>query len=285
MTNSKFLKGLEKTVKLALQEDIGDADLTAQLIAADTVSHAQIILREDAIICGLPWFNEVFRQIDSQIIIDWSIGEGSPQTADTVICTLSGRARQLLTGERTALNFLQLLSGTATITSQYVNALHGTSCKILDTRKTIPGLRLAQKYAVACGGGKNHRLGLYDQILIKENHIEAAGSIAQAVKTAQTLHPGITIEVETETLAQLEEALKTNADILMLDNYSIKDMHQAVNQNKGRKKLEVSGNVTLEKLPVIATTGVDFISSGALTKDVSSIDLSMLLSKTRPQIL
>jgi nicotinate-nucleotide pyrophosphorylase (carboxylating) len=275
MINPTFLSNLNKTVETALAEDIGSGDLTAHLIAPDTVAHVHILLRENAIVCGRPWFNEVFRQVDSTIHIDWPIQEGSQQASNTVICQLTGNAQKLLTAERSALNFLQLLSGTATTTAQYVAALHGTDCKILDTRKTIPGLRLAQKYAVACGGGKNHRLGLYDQILIKENHISAAGSITQAVETAQTKYPGIVIEVETESLDQLKEALETNADILMLDNYSIEDMFQAVSLNHGQKKLEVSGNVTLDTLASIAATGVDYISSGALTKNIQSVDLSM----------
>ena len=275
MNNPDFLKNFDTTVKTALDEDIGSGDLTAHLIASDTVSRVQITLREDAIVCGRPWFNEVFRQVDPTIVITWQVKEGSHQSAETTLCELSGNARHLLTAERSALNFLQLLSGTATTTHAYVAALRGSDCKILDTRKTIPGLRLAQKYAVTCGGGKNHRLGLYDQILIKENHINAAGSITKAVETAQKEYPGIVIEVETETLTQLKEALKTKANILMLDNYSIDDMHQAVSLNRGQKKLEVSGNVTLKSLPKIAATGVDYISSGSLTKDVKSIDLSM----------
>ena len=275
MTDPIFLKSLDKTVQTALEEDIGSGDLTAHLIESNTISQVQITLREDAIICGRPWFDEVFRQVDPEIAITWHIKEGSLQTADTIICELTGNARQLLTAERSALNFLQLLSGTATTTHGYANALTGTNCKILDTRKTIPGLRLAQKYAVACGGGKNHRLGLFDQILIKENHINAAGSITQAVEAAKIKYPGTVIEVETETLNQLNEALDTEADILMLDNYSVDDMHRAVNLNHGQKELEVSGNVTLEKLPEIAATGVDYISSGSLTKDVKSIDFSM----------
>ncbi len=275
MTNSVYFENLDNAVKMALDEDIGSGDLTAHLIANDTESRVQITLREDAIVCGRPWFNEVFRQIDPSIAITWQVEEGSVQSAGTIICELAGKARQLLSAERSALNFLQLLSGTATTTYAYVSALHGTDCKILDTRKTIPGLRLAQKYAVVCGGGKNHRLGLYDQILIKENHISAAGSITQAVEAAHTKHPGIVIEVETETLTQLKEALETKADILMLDNYSIKEIYQAVSLNSGQKKLEVSGNVTLKSLPEIAATGVDYISSGSLTKDVKSIDLSM----------
>ncbi len=275
MSNPTFLENLDSTVKTALDEDIGSGDLTAHLISPDTVSRVQITLREDAIVCGRPWFDEVFRQVDPTIVITWQVKEGSQQSAATTLCELSGNARHLLTAERSALNFLQLLSGTATTTRAYVAALRGSGCKILDTRKTIPGLRLAQKYAVACGGGKNHRLGLYDQILIKENHINAAGSITKAVETAQKEYPGIVIEVETETLTQLEEALKTKANILMLDNYSIDDMHQAVRLNQGQKKLEVSGNVTLKSLPEIAATGVDYISSGSLTKDLKSIDLSM----------
>ena len=274
-SDNPLLKGLENTVRIALAEDIGAGDVTADLIATDTQAEAQVIVREAAIICGRPWFDEAFRQVDKNIKIDWHVEEGGQQTAGTKICTLKGSARHLLTAERAALNFLQTLSGTATTTARYAAELAGTKTQILDTRKTIPGLRRAQKYAVACGGGKNHRIGLYDQILIKENHIMSAGSIKAAVATARTKYPQLKIEVETENLDEFEQALAADADIIMLDNYNHDDMKKAVALNQGKAKIEVSGNVTLDNLKAIASTGVDFISSGALTKDLHSIDLSM----------
>ncbi|HID81139.1 MAG TPA: carboxylating nicotinate-nucleotide diphosphorylase [Thiotrichales bacterium] len=273
--NNSLLEGLEKTVSIALAEDIGPGDVTADLIAADTQAEAQVIVREEAVICGRPWFDDVFYQVDKNIKIIWHIEEGSRQVADTKICTLKGSARHLLTAERPALNFLQTLSGTATTTARYAAELTGTKTQILDTRKTIPGLRRAQKYAVACGGGKNHRIGLYDQILIKENHIMSAGSIKAAVATARQKYPQLKIEVETENLDEFQQALAAGADIIMLDNYHHDDMKKAVALNRGKAKIEVSGNVTLDNLKSIASTGVDFISSGALTKDLHSIDLSM----------
>lgn len=278
MTNP-LLEGLDKTVALALEEDIGNGDVTADLIAAETLAQATVLVRETAVICGRPWFDEVFRQVDPAISIDWKVNEGDRVAADSILCTLSGAARQLLIAERAALNFLQTLSGTATTTAQYAEALQGTHTRILDTRKTIPGLRLAQKYAVACGGGKNHRIGLYDQVLIKENHIMATGSIAQAVAQARNLQPGFKVEVETENLDEFQQALDAGADIIMVDNYSLVDMAQAVSMNRaqtgGETTIEASGNVTLPRLKDLAATGVDYISSGALTKDMKSIDLSM----------
>ena len=270
-----LLQDLESNVRIALDEDIGSGDVTASLIPTSQSANATIQLREEAVVCGQPWFNEVFRQLDNQVHIKWLVEEGSKQDGSTTLCQLSGNARSLLAGERAALNFLQLLSGTATTTRQYVNALQGLPTQVLDTRKTIPGLRLAQKYAVALGGGKNHRIGLYDQVLIKENHIAATGSIRTAVATARKLHPTLIVEVETEHLDEFEEALDTTADIIMLDNFSLDDMRLAVAMNNGDKKLEASGNVTLETIRQIAETGVDYISSGALTKDIKSIDLSM----------
>ncbi len=270
-----LLHDLQSNVRTALEEDIGSGDVTASLIPADQTASATISLREDAIVCGQPWFDEVFRQLDNRVHIEWLVKEGSHQHAETLLCRLSGNARSLLAGERAALNFLQLLSGTATTTRQYADQLQDLPTRVLDTRKTIPGLRLAQKYAVAIGGGKNHRIGLYDQILIKENHIAAAGSISAAVAAARKLHPELLVEVETEHLGEFEEALGTSADIIMLDNFSLDDMRRAVAMNNGNKKLEASGNVTLTTIRQIAETGVDYISSGALTKDVTSIDLSM----------
>lgn len=271
----KLLQGLEFTVRNAIEEDVGDGDVTASLIPKDKQAVATVVCREAAIICGRPWFDEVFRQLDPDIKIDWQIEESSEQGADTLLCTLTGNARHILTGERTALNFLQTLSGTATTTQRYAKALQGSGTRILDTRKTLPGLRLAQKYAVHCGGGMNHRIGLFDQVLIKENHIMSAGSITAAVEAARQLHPQLKVEVETENLTEVEEALKAGADIIMLDNFSHDDMRTAVQMNNGLAKLEVSGNVTIELLAALAEIGVDYISSGALTKNLQSIDLSM----------
>ncbi|WP_127470941.1 carboxylating nicotinate-nucleotide diphosphorylase [Thiomicrorhabdus aquaedulcis] len=270
-----YFLNLSTTVASALQEDVGAGDLTAQLIASNTQANAKIVCREAAIICGRPWFEEVFRQIDASIQIDWHITEGQAVAANQLICTLQGSARAILTAERTALNFLQTLSATATVTAQYVAQLKNTHTQLLDTRKTLPGLRLAQKYAVKCGGGCNHRMGLYDAILIKENHIMAAGGIAQAVNLAKTLHPGVSIEVETENLAEVKQALMAGANIIMLDNFSYEQMHAAVMLVSGQAKLEVSGNVEIDQLAHLAKTGVDFISSGALTKHIKAIDLSM----------
>ncbi len=278
-SHAHLLTDLKDTVANALREDIGTGDVTADLIAAETQATATVLVREQAVICGRPWFDEVFHQVDERIDIRWQVEEGEAVGADTVLCHLAGPARQLLIAERAALNFLQTLSGTATTTARYAAELAGSQCQILDTRKTIPGLRLAQKYAVACGGGKNHRIGLYDQVLIKENHIMAAGSIANAVALARSLHPGLKIEVETENLDEFQQALDAGADIIMVDNYSLEDMAKAVSMNRaqtgGKTKIEASGNVTLPRLRELAATGVDFISSGALTKDVQSIDLSM----------
>jgi nicotinate-nucleotide pyrophosphorylase (carboxylating) len=237
-----------------------------------------VLCREDAVLCGAPWFNETFRQLDPAVQISWHLREGGLVQANSVLCALEGPARALLTGERTALNFLQLLSGTATIAHRYVEAVHGTQCQILDTRKTIPGLRTAQKYAVRCGGAANHRIGLYDLVLIKENHIAAAGSITAAVAFARSHAPRLRIEVEVESLAELQEALASRADIIMLDNFDLEQMRAAVAVNRDHQRpalLESSGGVTLESLRAIALTGVDYISVGALTKNVAAIDLSM----------
>ncbi len=270
-----LLQDLEQNVRIALAEDIGAGDVTASLIPAKATASATVLLREEAVVCGRPWFDEVFRQIDPAIDIEWQVEEGRRERADTILCRLRGNARHLLAGERAALNFLQLLSGTATTTRRYADALAGLTTQVFDTRKTVPGLRLAQKYAVATGGGRNHRIGLYDQVLIKENHIAAAGSITQAVANAVARYPELLVEVETENLDEFEEALVTGAHVIMLDNFSLDEMRRAVEMNAGRKKLEVSGNVTLDTIRDIALTGVDYISSGALTKDVKSIDLSM----------
>lgn len=266
-------------VALALAEDVGAGDLTASLVAANTHARASVITREAAVICGTGWFDETFRQLDPNITIHWHCRDGELMNANALLCELSGSAQTLLTGERTALNFLQLLSATATITYQYADAIKNTNCKVLDTRKTIPGLRLAQKYAVACGGGTNHRIGLFDAILIKENHIIAAGSIAAAIKQARIAAGKRMVEIEVETLAELQQALHSDIDRILLDNFSLDDMRNAVVMRNAyshhRIELEASGNVTVENIRVIAETGVDFISVGALTKHVHAIDLSM----------
>ena len=286
MINVPYLTDLQRdielTVRQALAEDLGhlpleQGDITASLIPASQQAKATIISREDCIFCGSAWLTEVFRQLSGQVQVEWFVQDGDKVTANSVLCELTGPARILLTGERTALNFIQSLSGTATTTALYVSLLEGSATRLLDTRKTLPGMRLAQKYAVACGGGKNHRLGLYDAFLIKENHIAAAGSIDNAVSIARQNFPGKPVEVEVEDLIEFEQALKAGADIIMLDNFHIADIQQAVSLNKGQAKLEVSGNITAEALRSLSSTGVDYISSGALTKNLQAIDLSMRL--------
>ncbi|MDG4561197.1 MAG: carboxylating nicotinate-nucleotide diphosphorylase [Candidatus Competibacter sp.] len=262
-------------VALALAEDVGSGDLTAALIPEHAQAEATVVSREVAILCGTTWFDAVFRQLDPSIAIDWRAADGDRVESEQLLCTLRGPARPLLTGERTALNFLQLLSGTATLARRYADAVSGTKAVILDTRKTLPGLRLAQKYAVRCGGCRNHRIGLFDAVLIKENHIMAAGSIGNAIATARRLHPGVTVEVEVENRAELEEALAARPDIVMLDNFDLAAMAEAVRIVDGRVKLEASGNVNFDTVRGIAETGVDYISIGGLTKDVRAIDLSM----------
>lgn len=262
-------------VALALAEDVGSGDLTAALIPEHAQAEATVVSREVAILCGTTWFDAVFRQLDPGIAIDWRAADGDRVESEQLLCTLRGPARPLLTGERTALNFLQLLSGTATLARRYADAVSGTKAVILDTRKTLPGLRLAQKYAVRCGGCRNHRIGLFDAVLIKENHIMAAGSIGNAIATARRLHPGVTVEVEVENQAELEEALAARPDIVMLDNFDPAAMAEAVRIVDGRVKLEASGNVNFDTVRGIAETGVDYISIGGLTKDVRAIDLSM----------
>jgi len=270
---------VEQTVATALLEDVGSGDLTAQLIPADRVARASVITREDAVLCGTAWFDEVFRQIDARVRVTWSVHDGERVRPAQQLCTLEGPARSLLTGERTALNFLQSLSATATVTRQYVDAVAGTECRILDTRKTIPGLRVAQKYAVRCGGGTNHRIGLFDAILVKENHIAAAGSIANAVSEARRIAAKVLLEVEVENLGQLREALDAKVDRILLDNFSLAGMRTAVQTTRAhanaRTELEASGNMSLETVREVAETGVDFISVGGVTKHVHAIDLSM----------
>ncbi|POP51063.1 carboxylating nicotinate-nucleotide diphosphorylase [Zhongshania marina] len=268
-------RDITETVRFALAEDIGSGDITAQLIPAEHTATARIITRENAVICGVNWVNEVFQQIDNSITVTWHIADGDYVTANSVLFELSGPARALLTGERTALNFLQLLSGTATICKHYSDLVAHTDVRLLDTRKTIPGLRTAQKYAVTCGGCHNHRIGLYDAFLIKENHIAACGGIAAAILAARDIAPLKPVEVEVENLTELDIALEGNADIIMLDNFSLEDMREGVARTAGRAKLEASGNVSTQTLAAIAETGVDFISIGALTKHAQAIDLSM----------
>jgi nicotinate-nucleotide pyrophosphorylase (carboxylating) len=276
-------KYVSATVAAALAEDVGDGDLTAQLIPAERIARATVITREHAVLCGRPWVDEVFRQVEPSIALSWSASDGDRIRPDQVLFTLAGPARGLLTGERTALNFLQLLSGTATITSRYVDAVRGTSCRILDTRKTIPGLRLAQKYAVRCGGGMNHRIGLFDAILVKENHIAAAGSIGAAVNAARQLNNSVLLEVEVENLSELQQALDARVDRILLDNFSLDEMRKAVAITRSHRnaviELEASGNMTLESLRHVAQTGVDFISVGGLTKHLRAVDLSMRFEK------
>jgi nicotinate-nucleotide pyrophosphorylase (carboxylating) len=262
-------------VATALQEDIGDGDVTAQLIDANACAQATIISREAAVICGCDFVDEVFRQLGTDIAVDWRVHDGDEVTPNTLLCTLGGNARTLLTGERTALNFLQTLAGTATLTRAYVNAIGAHKTRLLDTRKTLPGLRLAQKYAVACGGGMNHRIGLYDAFLIKENHIQAAGSIAGAVDAARRVSADLLLEVEVETFAQLDECLDCGVERVLLDNFSLDDLGTVVTRVDGRAALEASGNIDLETIHAVAQTGVDFISTGAITKHVRAVDLSM----------
>ena len=271
-------KDRHQNVKSALAEDVGTGDITASLIPADRLAKATVISRENCTICGVDWVNDVFQQLDPTVKLSWHVKDGDQVNPNQTLFTLEGNARSLLTGERTALNFLQLLSGTATICQHYASLVAHTDVKLLDTRKTIPGLRTAQKYAVSVGGCHNHRIGLYDAFLIKENHIAACGGIAQAIETAREIAPGKPVEVEVESLAELTLALDANADIVMLDNFSNADMLEAVAQNNGNAKLEASGNMSEETLASVAETGVDYISIGALTKHCTAVDLSMRFS-------
>jgi nicotinate-nucleotide pyrophosphorylase (carboxylating) len=269
---------IARQVAAALSEDMGPGDVTAALVPATQQVRAQIIAREPAVLCGTDWVDTTFQQLDPAIRRDWHAADGDRIEADQPLLHLTGAARPILSGERTALNFLQTLSGTATAASEYVAAVAGTSCRILDTRKTLPGLRLAQKYAARCGGARNHRLGLHDMVLIKENHIIAAGSIATAIATARRTSPGLPVEVEVESLAEFDQALDAGADIIMLDELSRDDMRSAVARNRergARAKLEASGSVTLATVREIALTGVDYISIGGITKHVKAVDLSM----------
>lgn len=269
---------IEANVRRALAEDIGSGDITAQLIPADRLAHASIITREPAVLCGTAWVDAVFRQLDPRVAVHWKASDGERVQANQVLFTLEGPARALLSGERSALNFLQTLSGVATKCRHYADLVDGTSVQLLDTRKTLPGLRLAQKYAVTCGGCHNHRIGLYDAFLIKENHIAACGGIAEAINAAHRIAPGKPVEVEVESLGELKQALEAGADIIMLDELSLDDMRRAVELTAGKAKLEASGGISESTLRTIAETGVDYISIGTLTKDVKALDLSMRLA-------
>ncbi|TCK19130.1 nicotinate-nucleotide pyrophosphorylase [carboxylating] [Thiogranum longum] len=266
---------IDEDVHHALEEDVGQGDITAQLVPADGIWKASVYSREHAILCGRNWFDAVFRQLDEKVDLRWYAADGDSMAPHQVVCTLKGPARSLLTGERTALNFLQTLSGTATLAHQYAKQVEGLSTRILDTRKTIPGLRRAQKYAVRTGGCHNHRMGLYDAFLIKENHIAAAGSISAAVRNARNLDAELPVEVEVENMDELQQALQTGVKRIMLDNFSLENIGAAVALNDGKAELEASGGITLDNLRQYAETGVDYISTGALTKDVKAIDLSM----------
>jgi nicotinate-nucleotide pyrophosphorylase (carboxylating) len=263
-----------------LAEDVGAGDITAQLIPESQWATAKVITREAAVLCGVAWVDEIFRRLDGRVTLRWQAADGDLLAPDQCFLELEGPARSLLTGERAALNMLQTLSATATATRRYVDLIEGTGVRLLDTRKTLPGMRLAQKYAVTCGGGHNHRIGLWDAFLIKENHIAACGGIPAAVAQARKLASDLPVEVEVETFEELDQALAAGADIVMLDNFAIEDLHVAVEINGGRATLEASGNVNDSTLSAIADTGVDCISSGALTKDVKSIDLSMRITQT-----
>jgi len=277
--SGKLPAHIEDTVAVALAEDVGSGDLTAALTPAAAIIDARIVTRETMTLAGRSWADEVFRQLDQRVELDWRHGDGSALEAGATLCALRGPARSILTGERTALNFLQLLSATATETARYVAAVAGTGCRILDTRKTIPGLRLAQKYAVRCGGGVNHRIGLFDAILIKENHILSAGGITAAIALARAANPGLPVEVEVENLEEVREALAARAEKLLLDNFRIETLRDAVAINRAQGEptatLEASGGITYDGVRAIAATGIDFISVGALTKNIRAIDLSM----------
>jgi nicotinate-nucleotide pyrophosphorylase (carboxylating) len=269
---------IEANVRRALSEDVGSGDITAQLIPAERLAKATVITREDCVVAGTAWVDAVFRQLDPRVAVHWQVQDGDRAMADQALFHVEGPARSLLTGERSALNFLQLLSGVATRARYFVDKVEGTGVHLLDTRKTLPGLRLAQKYAVTCGGAFNHRIGLYDAFLIKENHIAACGGIAQAITAAHGIAPGKPVEVEVESLDELQQALEAGADIIMLDELSLNDMREGVRLTAGRARLEASGGINDATLRHIAETGVDFISIGAMTKTVQAVDLSMRLS-------
>ncbi len=278
LNDPQFRADLKSSVRQALKEDIRDGDITAMLIPEESIATATVITREQAVVCGQPWVDEVFNQLDPKVEIEWLVRDGDEIQPDQVLFSLKGSARSLLTGERTALNFLQTLSGTATTAREYAKLVEGTDIKILDTRKTIPGLRLAQKYAVTIGGCHNHRIGLYDAFLIKENHIAACGGISKAIEKARDIAPGKTIEVEVENLEEFKEALGDKADIIMLDNFNTGMVEQAIELNNGKSKLEVSGNLDTKNITKNAVQGIDYLSSGSLTKHCKAIDFSMRLT-------
>ncbi|MGP9798683.1 carboxylating nicotinate-nucleotide diphosphorylase [Halomonas sp. 86] len=281
MNNQNALaEEISTCVTRLINEDIGSGDITAQLIPEDQWATATVITRESAVLCGAAWVDEIFQQLDERVTLRWLAADGDLLDEGQGFLELEGPARSLLTGERAALNMLQTLSATATTTRRYVNLIEGTGVRLLDTRKTLPGLRLAQKYAVTCGGGHNHRIGLWDAFLIKENHISACGGIKAAVSQARTLARDVLVEVEVETFEELDQALAAGADIIMLDNFALEDLYVAVELNGGRATLEASGNVDAATLKAIADTGIDCISSGALTKDIQSIDLSMRITRS-----
>ncbi|HID46911.1 MAG TPA: carboxylating nicotinate-nucleotide diphosphorylase [Chromatiaceae bacterium] len=269
---------IEADVSRALAEDVGRGDLTAALVPADHCVQAQLICRQQAVLSGIAWVDETFRQVDDRVELEWHLADGDPLTENQRVCSIRGSAASILTAERTGLNFLQTLSGTAVLTASYVEAVRGTGVNILDTRKTLPGLRLAQKYAVTCGGGVNHRIGLYDAILIKENHIAAAGSIPAVLARAWHLHPDVPVEIEVESLDELGQALEAGAKRVLLDNFSLQQLRDAVKLNDGKARLEASGGVNLDTIRAIAETGVDDISVGALTKDMQAVDFSLLFT-------
>jgi nicotinate-nucleotide pyrophosphorylase (carboxylating) len=266
---------IEENVFNALKEDIGDGDITAELIPADNISLATVISRENCIFCGLDWFEETYRQIDEEILIDWFVDDGDAVEAGQTLCTISGSSQNIVSGERTALNFIQFLSATATVSHEYAEQLNGYRTQVLDTRKTIPGLRMAQKYAVSCGGCSNHRLGLYDAFLIKENHINACDGIENAIREARFHNPDLQVEVEVETMEELKQAIAAGSDRVLLDNFDLDALREAVALCSGKVITEASGNITLDNLKQVADCGVDYISIGAITKNVRAIDLSM----------
>lgn len=269
---------IEENVYQALKEDVGDGDITADLIPEDSISQASVITRQDCVFCGMEWFEEVYQQLDESITIEWNVQDGDSLQSGDSICMLSGSTKSILTGERASLNFIQTLSATATLANRYADAVADTNTVVLDTRKTIPGLRMAQKYAVSCGGCQNHRIGLFDAILIKENHISACGSIKEAIELARFKNPAMSIEIEVENMAEVEQALAAEADRLLLDNFDTETIKQAIELCDNKVPLEASGGITLENIHEIATTGVDFISVGSITKDITAIDLSMQFS-------
>jgi nicotinate-nucleotide pyrophosphorylase (carboxylating) len=277
LNNKKLTEDIKISVARSLIEDIGDGDITAQLIPSSTMSNAFVVTRDPAVLCGQAWFNEVFRQLDPHIKIEWLAEDGESLEPEQIVCRLKGSARSILTGERAALNFLQTLSGTATTAREYAKLTSEIDVTILDTRKTIPGLRLAQKYAVVVGGCQNHRMGLYDAFLIKENHITACGGIKSAVLKAREISPERSIEVEVETILELQEALTANVDMVMLDNFDPNMIKQAITMNAGKIKLEVSGNIDTINITQKAIPGIDYLSSGSLTKNCQAIDFSMRL--------